>query len=443
MTISALLLITEKGQVLLNRFYRDDLPKHAVENFKTRIILAKKFDKPVVSIGEVSYLYYREGDIYVVAMTKFNVNAAMCFQFLYGLVDVFKQYFKGGKVNEESIRTNFVLVFELLDEVMDNGLPQITSVHSLKSLITLGEAKDIKSKKDTKESKRVTDDITGRVDWRSPGIVHEKNEVFIDVMEELNLLESNTKQTLRVDVSGSIMVRTFLSGMPECKLGLNDQMMMANESKMDTKTRKKGSGIAIDDMQFHRCVQLHEFTSNRTISFVPPDGEFELLKYRCTNNINLPFSITPNVTETATTVTYNVTIRGTFDAKKEGTKVTLSIPTPDNTARCAITSPDMGFLASVSRNEKAKFNPSKKAIFWQIKSFPGDGEYTLTAEVKRLQSMNAKPWVRPPITVTFHVGLFQASGLNVRFLRIYEASNYETIKWVRYMTKAGQYQIRI
>jgi hypothetical protein len=41
------------------------------------------------------------------------------------------------------------------------------------------------------------------------------------------------------------------------------------------------------------------------------------------------------------------------------------------------------------------------------------------------------------------VPMFAASGLHVRFLKVFEKSNYQTIKWVRYITKAGQYQHRI
>lgn len=37
---------------------------------------------------------------------------------------VFKEYFK--ELEEESIRDNFVTVYELMDEVMDFGFPQTT-----------------------------------------------------------------------------------------------------------------------------------------------------------------------------------------------------------------------------------------------------------------------------------------------------------------------------
>jgi Adaptor complexes medium subunit family len=40
--------------------------------------------------------------------------------------------------------------------------------------------------------------------------------------------------------------------------------------------------------------------------------------------------------------------------------------------------------------------------------------------------------------------MFTASGLIVRFLKVFEKSNYHSIKWVRYLTKAsGTYQIRV
>ena len=33
--------------------------------------------------------------------------------------------------------------------------------------------------------------------------------------------------------------------------------------------------------------------------------------------------------------------------------------------------------------------------------------------------------------------------LKVRFLKVYEKSSYQTSRWVKYLTKAGEYQMRI
>ncbi|KAM2029067.1 hypothetical protein TB2_040317 [Malus domestica] len=39
-----------------------------------------------------------------------------------------------------------------------------------------------------------------------------------------------------------------------------------------------GKTIKLDDVTFHQCVNLTRFNSEKTVSFVPPDGEFELMK---------------------------------------------------------------------------------------------------------------------------------------------------------------------
>jgi AP-2 complex subunit mu-1 len=37
--------------------------------------------------------------------------------------------------------------------------------------------------------------------------------------------------------------------------------------------------VELDDCTFHRCVRLGKFDADRTITFIPPDGEFELMRW--------------------------------------------------------------------------------------------------------------------------------------------------------------------
>ena len=138
--------------------------------------------------------------------------------------------------------------------------------------------------------------INGIIDsWyrRREGITYRKNEMFIDTLESVNLLISQTGAVLRSEVVGKIVMKAFLTGMPECRFGLNDKLLISNEKKAKGNRRGKGTGVEIDDCSFHRCVRLGQFDQDRTITFIPPDGEFELMKYRVTENINLPFRILP------------------------------------------------------------------------------------------------------------------------------------------------------
>jgi AP-2 complex subunit mu-1 len=47
----------------------------------------------------------------------------MVFEFLLKMCDVMQAYF--GKISEENVKNNFVLIYELLDELLDFGYPQV------------------------------------------------------------------------------------------------------------------------------------------------------------------------------------------------------------------------------------------------------------------------------------------------------------------------------
>jgi AP-1 complex subunit mu len=48
----------------------------------------------------------------------------------------------------------------------------------------------------------------------------------------------------------------------------------------------KNKGVELEDVKFHQCVRLSRFENDRTISFVPPDGEFELMSYRLNTQVD-------------------------------------------------------------------------------------------------------------------------------------------------------------
>merc|ERR1712241_1197873 len=109
-------------------------------------------------------------------VTNRNANAALVVTFLYRLAEVLRDYFN--ELEEESIKDNFVITYELLDEMMDNGYPQTTEVKILQEYIKTGAH--------AMTAMRPPPAVTNAVSWRSEGIKHKKNEVFLDVVEKLN-----------------------------------------------------------------------------------------------------------------------------------------------------------------------------------------------------------------------------------------------------------------
>jgi AP-2 complex subunit mu-1 len=112
--ISAIIFLNEKGEIVLVRNYRGDVSRSSTEAFRNAIIVKKNTKFPIVQIGRISFAYIREKDVYVVAVSRGNVNAAVVFEALSRLVIVFKSYF-GGVFDEDAISKQYGLIYELLD----------------------------------------------------------------------------------------------------------------------------------------------------------------------------------------------------------------------------------------------------------------------------------------------------------------------------------------
>ncbi|KIK06101.1 hypothetical protein K443DRAFT_674665 [Laccaria amethystina LaAM-08-1] len=422
--ISAFFIFNQKGEVLISRLYRTDFKRSIADVFRIQVVSNSDVRSPIITLGSTSFFHVRVNNLYVVAVTKTNANAALVFEFCYRFINICKSYF--GKIDEESVKNNFVVIYELIDEINDFGYPQNSEIDTLKTYITTESI--VSSDYAAEESSKITSQATGVTSWRRADVKYKKNEAFVDVIEIVNLSMSAKGNVLRADVDGHIQMRAYLSGTPECKFGLNDKLVI------DKNERGVSDAVELDDCRFHQCVRLNDFDASRTISFIPPDGEFELMRYRSTSNVKLPLRIIPTVTEMGTSqVSYTITVKANFGNKLSATNVVLRIPTPLNT-----TTVDCKVLSG-----KAKYAPSENVVVWKLARIQGGQECTLTAAATLTSTTTRQVWARPPIDVDFQVLMFTASGLIVRFLKVFEKSNYQSIKWVRYLTKAsGSYQIR-
>jgi AP-2 complex subunit mu-1 len=113
--------------------------------------------------------------------------------------------------------------------------------------------------------------------------------------------------------------------------------------------------------------------------------------------------------------------------------VVIKIPVPTNAANAKI---------SVGRG-RAKYEPGERALVWRISSFPGSTECLLAAIVDLLPQTREKAWTRTPITMDFMIKMYSCSGVQVRFLKVYEKSGYQTARWVQYFSKSGEYSAKI
>ncbi|XP_016389853.1 AP-1 complex subunit mu-1-like [Sinocyclocheilus rhinocerous] len=379
MAASAIFILDLKGKVLICRNYMGNVDMSEIDNFMP-IMMKREEDadlSPVVIHGSTHYLWIKHSNLYLVAITKRNTNAALVYSFLYKLVEVFIEYFKS--LEEESIRDNFVTVYELMDEVMDFGFPQTTDSKILLEYITQqGHKLEV-------GAPRPPATVTNAVSWRSEGIKYRKNEVFMDVIESVNLLVSATGSVLRSEILGCIKINVVLSGMPELRLGLNDKVLFEITGREDN--------YAVKPLIWIESV-IEKFSHSR--------------------------------------VEIKVKARSQFKSRSTANNVSILVPVPS----------DADSPKFKTTTGQAKWLPEKSAVEWNIKSFPGGKEFMMRAHFGLPSVESGELEAKRPITVKFEIPYFTVSGIQVRYLKIIEKSGYQALPWVRYITQSGDYQLR-
>jgi len=134
------------------------------------------------------------------------------------------------------------------------------------------------------------------------------------------------------------------------------------------------------------------------------------MRYRCADGVSLPFRLLPLVTEVGRTrVEVSVKLRAAFDPSLTATSVVVLIPVPPTAAAADLH----------ASHGKAKYDPKKGALVWKIARLAGGADAALAGAVRLVSTTrDAKPWARPPASLSFQVPMFSASGLRIQYLKV-------------------------
>ena len=109
----------------------------------------------------------------------------------------------------------------------------------------------------------------------------------------------------------------------------------------------RGKAIEMEDVKFHQCVRLSRFENDRTISFIPPDGEFELMSYRLSTPVKPLIWVEAAIeSHRGSRVEYMVKVRAQFKRRSSANNVEIYVPVPDDADTpkfrvCSVLSIDM------------------------------------------------------------------------------------------------------
>ncbi|KAL0798468.1 hypothetical protein Bca101_053643 [Brassica carinata] len=378
-----------------------------------------------MNVDGVNYFHVKVVGLYFVATTRVNVSPSLVLELLQRIARVIKDYL--GVLNEDSFRKNFVLVYELLDEVIDFGYVQTTSTEVLKSyvfnepiLIAPARLQPIDPAAIfTQGSKRMPGTaVTKSVIANDPG-GRRREEIFVDIIEKISVTFSSSGYILTSEIDGTIQMKSYLSGNPEIRLALNEDLIIGRgERSVYDYRSSSGSGVILDDCNFHESVRLDSFDSDRTLSLVPPDGEFPVMNYRMTQEFKPPFHVNTLIEEAGRLkAEVIIKIRAEFPSDIVSNTITVQMPLPNYTS-------------------------SLLTVVFQI---VGGAEHTLRAKLTFSQEFHGNITKEAgPVSMTFTIPMYNVSKLQVKYLQIAKnSSSNNPYRWVRYVTQANSYVARI
>lgn len=357
-------------------------------------------------------------DLVMLAVIDDEMPALMAVSMCYRCLEIFRNYF--GKVDSEVLKSNFVVVYQLLDEVLDNGLPFNTEISLLKEVIPPPSFADViplwARKKNAVLPTWGSDTSGAQVLWRKRGIKHTPNEIYLDVHEHVDAILDSNGKTISMDVFGEVVADCNLSDMPDLTLTWKNSRL-------------------INDVGLHNCVRYKRWEGERVISFVPPDGTFQLMTYQARENVVVPLYVQAH-------------IHFNRDGGSVSVMVGLKPGVTDKPVEARITIPFSAALGSSKFDlkptfGKVTFDDAKKTCVWDIGRLPKENASPhLEGKIHfATGAINPHECARPTIQVEWHCIGFLSSGLDVDSLTVSNV-NYSPFKGVKTLSKGGRFEIR-
>lgn len=433
MSISNLFVLSLRGDSIIYRDFRKNIKKGINEVFFRKVNESEDVP-PVFNVEGVNFIFCKKNDLYFCLTTLDNPSPSYFLEIIEKLMKVIKDHC--GILSEESIRKNFVLVYEIIDEMIDFGIPQLSSTEQIKPFIftepvlvssqkrILDNTNNVFGSRNTKSSQATIKPTSQLTDTKS------SNEVYLDLFEKITCLFNSNGNLINSAIDGFIQLKSYLKNRPELKLVLSEDLVIG---------KNYTSGIVVDDCNFHQCVNTRDFLTSKTLFITPPDGEFVAMNYRITSDFAPPFKFYTYTDHSPYKLEVKIRIQSNFSEKFSAANTIVKFNVPKTTQNVYF---DIG---QKKLGQKTEYVASEKCCYWKIAKFQGGGEFNLITKITVSNSKSEE--VRKelgPISLHFEIPSYNISKIQVKELKILTNDrNYKASKWVRNVTQANSYVVRI
>lgn len=290
--LSSIFLLNRSGEVVAQMNFSEAVSWRDLTRFYGSPLSFSGVDGALYAHGGAYSTFIKRNDVVVVGTVREESLVAGVVGILCSVVEVLTAFLKD--FTEDILRDHFSTVYQILQEMLDYGYPLHGYLHELEGLVAKPTLEHkVRQMLETspaastvRGSSSLLSGYNRLAPWRSPNAQHTHSEILFDVVEQIDCLMSSDGGVAHAAVRGAIVVNSRLNGMPEVTVRL---------SRPDV----------LQDVGVHYCVRAGRYETDRSFSFIPPDGRFTLCQYTvepwgCESTgmghpSLVPFYVTPNL----------------------------------------------------------------------------------------------------------------------------------------------------
>ncbi|CAA7388280.1 unnamed protein product [Spirodela intermedia] len=414
--LQCIFIISNSGEVILEKQLQGHRADRSLCNWFWEYAMTQGGELsqllPVIA-SPTHYLFqiFREGIIFL-ACTQVEMPPLMGTEFLCRVADIISDYLGG--LNEDLIKDNFVIVYELLDEMVDNGYPLITEPNILREMISppniVSKMLSVVTGRSSNVSTTLPVATQSCAPWRKTDIKNSGNEVYVNLVEEIDAIVRSDGNLVKCEIYGEIQVDSNLSGYPDLTLSFANPTIL-------------------NDVRFHPCIRFRPWELYQLLSFVPPNGQFKLMSYRVKKLKSIPIYVKPQLISSSGSCRMTVLVGTRNDPGKPIDSITIEFHLPS-----CVTSADF------TSNHGTVNILADKRCSWSIGRIPKDKAPSLTGNLV-LESGLSSLHVCPVLQAKFKIMGVALSGLQIDRLDVKNMPT-QPYKGFRALTRAGEYEVR-
>ncbi|TBU22047.1 clathrin adaptor mu subunit [Dichomitus squalens] len=407
MALDGLIILDTTGRPIVQSGFHSFPPAYSllqIDAVNTALASAKRPSDvdPVIYVQGLNLespsacCYMKRGELRYLCPVSGDVDPLYAFAFLQTFVDILHEYF--GHLSAETLKDNFDIVYQLLEETLDSGgHPLTTSPNALRDIVLppslLHKVLSVAGVSGLASSTATSHPFASPIPWRKAGVRYNNNEIYFDVVETLEAIVNKNGTPAVSTVWGRVDSNCKLSGTPDLLLTFSNAQSLL-------------------DCSFHPCVRLQRWSRDKVLSFVPPDGKFKLMDYRyapatasAVAQTSIPFMLRPTVQIDEHGGSVDLTLSSRLTTRSmENVFVELYLGDGASGASC-----------TASHGASWSYSPKTQTLVWELKQVVPSANYNIRGT---FSSTAEHPRPSRAFRVRFEVPQYNYSAIKIEQLKL-------------------------